>query len=740
MNFKIIVSITIAIAVIGSLGLYFAVMPSSTPPITPYTVPPTVFDTKSIPRDDSQEIKKFSSYDEIRKFLQDAQMTSMQQYHTREGEMMLGRTVFPTPWNSGEQVAMLQNSDQNSAPRPDMAPVESPSSGYDAGIPTYSTTNIQVKNVDEPDYIKNDEKYAYIVSGDKLTIIDAYPAETAKIILKIGLDIPQGQSLQNIFLNKNLLTIFYQDNQEMDYIQEYGFAPSKIYTPLTHITILDVSNKESPKIAKDYSVNGYYNSARMIGGIVYLVTVNDVNIPRPIIPLVREQNTILVDPPVYYFDNPDQYYNFNTVTAIDIFNNKINAETFLMSNAGTIYVSNDNIYITYQKNMPYNYYQSLEKDRFFDAILPSLPQDIQEKIKTVISDGTTPQQEKWNRVSDLLQDAYNRLSSSDRSKLFQKIQNAISDYDAKLQEQTLRTVIHKIAINGISLEYVAKAEVHGRLLNQFSMDESEDRFRIATTSEYYNQYKTVQFNNVYVLDESLNQVGKLEKIAEDETIYSARFMGDRLYLVTFKRIDPFFVIDLSTDIPKILGALKIPGYSNYLHPYDANHIIGIGKETKDNQYGGTEILGVKVALFDVTDVSNPKVIDVKTIGKQGTDSEVLSDHKALLFDKEKNILSIPIIEQGETTYNSDARYYENRVWRGFYVFGINPSDGLVLKGTISHSNSTGYDYSMPSRSFYIGDTLYTVSSNLIKMNDIYDLHAINELRLRDTAKIVQYVK
>ncbi len=184
-----------------------------------------------------------------------------------------------------------------------------------------------------------------------------------------------------------------------------------------------------------------------------------------------------------------------------------------MSNAGTVYVSNDNIYITYQKNMPYNYYQNLEKDRFFNAILPSLPQDVQEKIKGVISDGAIPQQEKWNMVSDLLQDAYNKLSSSDRSKLFQKIQSAISEYDSKIQEQTLRTVVHKISINDISLKYVAKAEVPGRLLNQFSMDESGDRFRIATTSEYYGQHRTVQSNNVYVLDESLNQVGKLEKIS-----------------------------------------------------------------------------------------------------------------------------------------------------------------------------------------------------------------------------------
>src|SRR5207245_8010895 len=183
-------------------------------------------------------------------------------------------------------------------------------------------------------------------------------------------------------------------------------------------------------------------------------------------------------------------------------------------------------------------------------------------------------------------------------------------------------------------------------LSQYSMYESGKRFRVATTSEYYNSVNgNWQSNNVYVLDDSLNIVGHLEKIAPNEKIYSARFMGDKLYLVTFHRIDPFFVIDLSADTPKVLGALKIPGYSSYLHPYDDMHVIGIGKETKQNQYGGLQPLGVKIALFDVSDVTNPVTVDTFSIGGQGTDSEILSEPKAFLFDKEKNILSIPIFQQ-----------------------------------------------------------------------------------------------
>ena len=94
-------------------------------------------------------------------------------------------------------------------------------------------------------------------------------------------------------------------------------------------------------------------------------------------------------------------------------------------------------------------------------------------------------------------------------------------------------------------------------------------------------------------------------------------MGDRLYMVTFRQIDPFFVIDLSDAAdPEVLGYLKIPGFSDYLHPYDENHIIGVGKETGENEYGQTTVKGVKIALFDVSDVSSPELVDMYEIGEQ----------------------------------------------------------------------------------------------------------------------------
>ena len=739
MNTKVIIAVVAAISVAGSFGIFMTLMPNNPPPSTPYTVPPNAFDDKPlVSLEGSQELKQFSSYEELKKYLQEQNPTNEYYYPRNDGIITLDRIEFARPtaeWNSGQEIK-LQNSDEGAS-----VPESPPTHGgvVDSSKPGYSTTNVQVKNVDEPDFLKNDDKYAYIVSGDKLTIIEAYPAESAKIILKVGIDIPQGQALQNIFLNKDRLVIFYQDYHETDYIPEYGFAPSKIYSNLTHIVIMDVSNKEAPKIIKDYTVNGYYHNARMIADTVYLISIAEVNHYQPIIPLIREESRIIASPPVFYFDNPEQYYNFNTVTAIDIFADTIKSETFMMGGAGTIYMSENNLYITYQKNMPYRYYQTQEKSRFFDAIVPVLPSAIQDQIKQITNDSTLSESEKWGKVSDLLQNTYNSMSQSEKSKLFEKIQEAINNYDLRIQQESLKTVIHKIGLNGGELKHIAKGEVPGRLLNQFSMDESENRFRIATTSEFYAQ-RSYLHNNVYVLDENLKQVGALEQIAKDESIYSARFMGDRLYLVTFQRIDPFFVIDLSTDTPKVLGELKIPGFSQYLHPYDENHVIGIGRDTKENQWGGVQTEGVKLALFDVTDVSKPSAVDVEIIGKQGTDSEVLNDHKAMLFDKQKGILSLPISHYNYNIepYYKDGRYVEPTTWRGFYVFDVNPS-GFDLKGKIMHANSTNYEYGYGSRSFYIDDTLYTVSSNLMKMNAISDLHEQNQIKFRDEAKLVHYI-
>jgi uncharacterized secreted protein with C-terminal beta-propeller domain len=276
------------------------------------------------------------------------------------------------------------------------------------------------------------------------------------------------------------------------------------------------------------------------------------------------------------------------------------------------------------------------------------------------------------------------------------------------------------------------------VLNQFSMDEYDGYFRVATTT-----HGEKPLNNVYVLNMALNITGSLEGLAPGETIYSARFMGERCYVVTFRNIDPLFVIDLSNpDAPKVLGELKITGYSSYLHPYDETHIIGIGKETVAEREDFAWYQGVKISLFDVSDVNNPEVVDNVTIGHRGTDSPVLWDHKAFLFDKERNLLVIPVLEAkvDESLYPGEVRpdAYGRPVWQGAYVFDISIDDGLQLRGKITHvENITdpeqGYYYFYSpfavERSLYIDDVLYTISDAKIMMNSLDNLDYINEVKL-----------
>jgi inhibitor of cysteine peptidase len=293
-------------------------------------------------------------------------------------------------------------------------------------------------------------------------------------------------------------------------------------------------------------------------------------------------------------------------------------------------------------------------------------------------------------------------------------------------EQGQYTSIYRVRVNGSELTFEAKGSVPGYVLNQYSMDEYNGHFRLATTWQ-----KTTQMNNVYVLNMNLTTVGKLEDLAKEERIYSARFMGDKCYLVTFRQIDPFFVLDMSNPAdPKVAGELKIPGYSSYLHPFDENHVIGLGKENNT----------VKLSLFDVTNVNAPTEIAKYIVEGDYTDSEALQEPKAFLFDKQKELLVIPI---SKTNYGvidtKDGETFEQQggFWQGAYVFKLTTS-GFTLRGGITHQEYTtssqyyyGYDYNMwVHRALYIDNTLYTVSNAKVKLNNLDTLALITEVNLR----------
>jgi len=303
------------------------------------------------------------------------------------------------------------------------------------------------------------------------------------------------------------------------------------------------------------------------------------------------------------------------------------------------------------------------------------------------------------------------------------------------------TEIHKMRLDGGTIEGVADGSVPGWVLSQYSMDESNGYLRVATTTGHAWGGGSSK-NNIYVLDPGMKVAGKLEDLAPGEQIYSARFMGDRLYLVTFKKIDPFFVVDLSDpSAPRVLGKLKIPGFSGYLHPYDEMHVIGLGKEAVDSEGGGFAFYqGLKISLFDVSNVSAPVEVAKIDIGDRGTDSPALSDPHAFLFSKEKGLLVIPILEaklpqQGKGV-DVPSSAYGDYVYQGAYVFLIT-SNSITLRGRITHIQNddllkSGYwfssDYSV-YRSLYIGDNLYTISNMMMKINSLGDLSELRAISL-----------
>jgi len=597
------------------------------------------------------------------------------------------------------------------------------SGGSAPGSSDYSETNIQVAGVDEADIIKTDGKYIYAIAGNDFYIIEAYPGTDVKILSKNTINSNDGNTpkfyAQELFIKENRVLIFgtssqifypyTKDQPEYAGISRMIGSPEMRYNSGTTIKLLDVKDKENPTIIKTLEFEGTYLSSRKIGEYVYFVINSNPHYDyltkgdcSDILPLYREVtylSSYLSPEPISKctdvgYSRPLQANNFITIASLSMLNEtkEINKETILGSGQD-VYASLENIYIA-QTTYP-NYSRGI-----------------------------------GGLVSN------------------ENIDN------------TIKTTITKFNLKGGEIKFIGYGSVSGTLLNQFSMDEYNGNFRIATTIEGYSNNKDTSTNNIYVLDDKLVVIGKIEGIAPSEKIYSVRFIENRGYMVTFRHVDPLYVIDLSApENPKILGQLKIPGYSDYLHPYDETHLIGIGKEVDasiDENLIHTEgavyytaIQGVKISIFDVTDVNNPIEMHKIVIGDRGTKSLATTEHKAFLFDKEKNLLVIPIIvaelspgqaknEQGQYTFD------------GAYVYDISLENGFNLRGKVTHLDSnddtllkTGYYYSGGNlsikRSLYIDNILYTLSNNKLKLNNLNTLEEIKTLILNKESNEPTYI-
>jgi hypothetical protein len=293
-----------------------------------------------------------------------------------------------------------------------------------------------------------------------------------------------------------------------------------------------------------------------------------------------------------------------------------------------------------------------------------------------------------------------------------------------------------VSIANGKIEAAAQGSVPGFLLNQFSLDENKGYLRVATTS-WDND---VQANNVYVLDSTMAVVGKIEGMAPGEKIYSARFMGDTAYIVTFKKVDPLFVINLTDPRdPETLGWLKTPGFSDYLQPLDQTHVLGIGKDAAASETGDFAwYQGMKLSVFDVTNLTSPVETSTFYIGDRGTTSPALSDQKAVLYDASRNLLVIPVtvakVDASQYGGQPPTSAYGTPVWQGAYVLNVSPEGGISLNGTVSHIagklNQNSADYNLYiQRTLTIGEFLYTISDGLVRVSSLQGLGTVASVTL-----------
>jgi uncharacterized secreted protein with C-terminal beta-propeller domain len=297
------------------------------------------------------------------------------------------------------------------------------------------------------------------------------------------------------------------------------------------------------------------------------------------------------------------------------------------------------------------------------------------------------------------------------------------------------TEVYRFAIGDGDVKFEARGRVEGYLINQFALDEHKGYLRVATTTGSWGRDRT---NGVHVLNRDLEVVGSVKGLAPEERIYSARFMGDRGFIVTFLEVDPLFTFDLSDPYnPKMVGELKIPGYSTYLHPFGPNHLIGIGEETELNRWGWVEQIGMKISLFDVTDMADPQELHVLHIGMAGTTSEALHNHKAILVNPDATMIAFPVMETGyDTEFGVTDAVIALR--QGMFVFDVDIEKGFTLRGTAEQITQTEILLAMAywqlqeqlfdrliTRGVYIGDILYSLSSHAMSAHKLSTLEEID---------------
>ncbi len=524
------------------------------------------------------------------------------------------------------------------------------------GDTDYSETNVQVKGVDEADIVKTDGTYIYYVADNQLSILKADGANTKLVSTTIleSEDSWWGYNSEMFLLGDRLMII--TQGFSTVWVNDDGDHYENS-TDQTEAVIYDISNRAKPAKIVSLGQSGSYVSSRMIGDYVYLVTAQYVysavrGTPETYIPTlsVDGETTLLGTGDLYVCDSP-QDAAYTVVGSINLKNGVKHAS------AKAVFGGTSELYANAEHML-------LAIGQYESSTSPIAPDE----------DGRNVQITTGQSETDLV----------------------------------------LLGLNEGAVERLASGSVPGSLLNQFSMDEYEGAFRIVTTVDYWEQriytdgvdsyeYDSSNYNNLYTLDQDLNILGKIENLAEDETVKSVRFDGDIGYFVTFRQTDPLFAVDLSDPkSPRVLSTLKIPGFSEYLQTYGTNLLLGLGYQA-DEDTGITQ--GVKLSMFDTSDKRN--VTEIATAAVDADWTIAGSNHKAILANAEKNLIAFP----------AEDDYFIYR-----YVAGT----GFELLAKVDMGSDLSSWY---LRGLFIGENFYVLSESSVTIVSLNSYDVLANVKL-----------
>ncbi len=676
----------------------------------------------------TSELKRFESRQELADYFTE-QITARNDRAVNSG--------FGFPFRAGEFAVdvALEDAAAGGSDNLGAAPPPTDSIAQDGGTLSsdqdFSQTTIQEEGVDEPDVVKTDGAFLYMIDNSLVRIVRVAPPEDLGVVGEFTVS---GFGRDLFLYQDKVIAItstgggyffggggiiaeplpLLDDVGAVD-IAFDGFVsdPSNdllFARPQTHVTVIDVSTPDAPTLVSTTAFEGSPSASRMIGGTLHLVLSNFQDFYIDVLPALGtrdlELSGIEVEQLLPHFrqTTPEGGETEGLVVTWEELSRPTDADGFGVVSVVTIDVNAGGSFTA---------------------------------VGVVAEPG-------------LAYASTNALYLTDTN----------YNFGGNLRETT---DVYKFDLSSDRAEPVATGSVPGRILNQYSMGEFEEKLRVATTvGATFTRMMGMQsgpFNNVYILEErggSLQTIGRVENIAPGETIQSARFLGNRGYLVTFLQVDPFFTLDLSdARNPRVVGKLKVPGFSTFLQPMDENHILAVGEFVSEESPFSDR--GVQLSIFDVTDFANPVQTSNIVLGRNsGAYSEALFNPKAFTYFPERNLAALPLsvfsqlifeepigiddgdlVDGGTSSDNppdggvdapppdasdeSSSPAPPTGGFDGLVVFSVSP-DGISEMGRVStRFEQEGFFFSSFTRGVFIGDNVFAVTNNGVRGARVDDL-------------------